>query len=48
MLITGLTAAAALFLKYGPYIVGIKIVTSGIDVAATYVKHRITTKGGPQ
>lgn len=44
MFMTGLVAAAALFLKYGPYIVGIKIVTSGIDVAATYVKHRITIK----
>lgn len=48
MLTTGLVAAVALFLKYGPYIVGIKLVTSGIDVAATYVKHRITTKGDPQ
>ncbi|CAH1230607.1 hypothetical protein PAECIP111891_06696 [Paenibacillus allorhizoplanae] len=42
MFITGLTAAAALFLKFGPYIAGIKLVTSGIDVAATYLKHRIT------
>lgn len=40
----GLAAAAALFLKYGPYVVALKLVTSAIDVAATYVKHRITTK----
>ncbi|MGO4496451.1 hypothetical protein AB4114_11195 [Paenibacillus sp. 2RAB27] len=45
MFTSGLTAAAVLFLKYGPYIAGIKLVTSGIDCVATYVKHRITTKG---
>ncbi|WP_281364216.1 hypothetical protein [Paenibacillus planticolens] len=41
-MITALTAAAALFLKYAPYIVGLKVCTSAIDVATTYVKHRIT------
>jgi hypothetical protein len=39
---TGLAAAAALFLKYAPYIIGLKICTSAVDVVTTYVKHRIT------
>lgn len=43
---TGLAAAAALFLKFGPYVVGLKLCTSMIDVAATYVKHRITRGDG--
>jgi hypothetical protein len=44
---TGLAAAAALFLKYAPYIVGLKICTSAVDVAATYIKHRITRGENP-
>lgn len=42
MIASSLIGAAALFLKFGPYIAGIKLITSGIDVVATYVKHRIT------
>lgn len=42
MITAGLVGAATLFLKFGPYIVGIKLFTSGIDCVATYVKHRIT------
>lgn len=38
----GLAGAVALFVKYAPYIIGIKICTSAVDVATTYVKHRIT------
>jgi hypothetical protein len=41
-MITGLTGAAALFLKFAPYIIGIKICTSTIDVVTAYVKHRVT------
>lgn len=38
----GLAAATALFLKFAPYVVGIKVCTSAIDVITAYVKHRIT------
>jgi hypothetical protein len=41
-MITGLTGAAALFLKFAPYIIGIKVCTSTIDVVTAYVKHRVT------
>lgn len=39
---TGLAAATALFMKFAPYVIGIKLCTSAIDLAVTYVKHRIT------
>lgn len=42
---TGLAAAAALLLKFGPYIIGLKVCSSLVDIGTTYVKHRIT-KGG--
>lgn len=42
MIISSLLGAAALFIKFAPYIVGIKVCTSMVDVAVTYVKHRIT------
>lgn len=42
MMAASLTAAAVLFLKYGPYIVALKVCTSAIDVASAYIKHKIT------
>jgi hypothetical protein len=42
MIVSSLIGAAALFIKFAPYIVGIKLCTSSIDVAATYIKHQIT------
>lgn len=48
MIVSSLLGAAALFIKFAPYIIGLKVCTSSIDVAATYVKHRIKTKSDPQ
>ena len=42
MIVSSLLSAAALFLKFGPYIVGLKICTSAVDVMATYAKNKIT------
>ena len=42
MIVSSLLSAAALFLKFGPYIVGLIICTSAVDVVSTYMKHKIT------
>lgn len=42
MIISSLLGAVALFLKFGPYIVGLKICTSAVDIATTYAKNKIT------
>ena len=42
MIVSSLLSAAALFLKFGPYIVGLKICTSAVDIVATYAKNKIT------
>lgn len=37
-----IAAGAALFMKFAPYVLGLKVCTSAIDIVATFVKHRIT------
>ncbi|MFD0697495.1 hypothetical protein ACFQZT_25805 [Paenibacillus sp. GCM10027628] len=42
---TGLAAAAALLIKIGPYVIGLKVCTSLVDIGTTYVKYQITKEG---
>lgn len=34
--------ALALFVKFAPYVIGMKLCTSVIDIAVAFVKHRIS------
>lgn len=43
---TGLAAAVALFMKYAPYLIALKLCMAAIDIGVTYVKHRITRGEG--
>lgn len=40
-----IAGAVALFIKFAPYVLGMKVCTAAVDVVVTFIKHRIT-KGG--